>query len=157
MLQVSTGFKTLILGPYSFMDIFERGAIKVYAGFRPPTADGEEPAVSLGKITIGGNPWSPSASQYGLQFSQSGPYITKVPYHQWLFTVERSGIPTWGRLVGEADDDGLVSYTMPRIDFSITADPAEQTEMLLPQANVIVGQRVSVGSFLFTIPPVVSP
>lgn len=156
MLQVSTGFKALILGPHAFADIFQRGAIKVFDGFRPATADGPEPVSPLGLITADGGQWSaPGDTGNGLLFSLNGPYVYNRFGQRWLFNVTRSGIPLWGRLLASTADDGLLNYTAPRIDFSISADPEDHSEMLLLDGTVQVGEHVPVVSFFYTLPPLV--
>lgn len=157
MLQVSTGFKTKILGPHAFSDIFARGAIKVFDGFRPETADGPEPVSPLGLITLDGGQWSaPGDIGNGLLFAQNGPYIYNRFGDRLVFNVTRSGIPLWGRLLAADADTGLLSYTAARIDFSISADPEDHSEMLLLDGTVQVGERVPVSNFLYTLPPLVA-
>lgn len=160
MLQVSTGFKTMLLGPHAFTDIFARGAIKVFDSTQPATADAAEPISPLGYVTIEGNPWSaPSTLGNGLLFTQSGPYIYNRLGQIWIFNVTRSGIPRWARLLGPQADAGGVNYNVARMDFSVSADPSDQPVMLLPAGSTIVhaGDRIPLSTFFFTIPPLVNP
>lgn len=157
-LQVSSGFKDLILGPHAFVDIFARGAIKVFDSVQPATADAAEPISPLGIITLDGGAWSaPGDLGNGLLFSKSGPYVYNRLGRPWVFNVTRSGIPRWGRLLSAEADAGALSYSLARIDFSISAVPGDNPVMLLPNGDSVVqvGDRLPISSFFFTIPPLV--
>ena len=151
MLHVSTGFKKLILGPHSFTEIFDRGAILVYADGRPATADmSVVGATLLGRITVGGYDWAPPNTVFGLRFEQYGPYIVKHSADQWVLRVLASGTPTWARLVGAAPDGGVLSYDLPRADFDVGV------EMILPPSPLVEGTVATIDAFTYSIPPVVA-
>jgi hypothetical protein len=144
--QVSTGFKSRILGRDSFIDIFQGGVIALYSGARPPTAD-DGPAFNtlVGKVTGHG-------SGLGLWFIQAGAFIAKDPGQPWRFVAEFAREATWFRLMTQ-DDDGSFSYTYPRIDGSVGV--AGEFDMILPNTSMDVGDSYVLQQFLYTIPPIV--
>lgn len=153
-LQVSTGFKVAILGPSSFSDIFDFGAIHVYSGQQPATADDAVVGTLIGTVTTGGLPWSPQAHSSGIRLSQSGPYIVKFPWDNWLLQVAATGIASWARLVGKGEDNGVLSYDLPRIDMGVSDLVNDNPGLLIPSAALTQGQTVAISSFMYTIPPV---
>lgn len=156
-IQVSTGFKSLILGPHSFTDIFNRGAILVFEGPRPAYADMALPSEPLGMVTRGGLPWAPPATGAGLLFEQSGPYVANPTFDPWVLTVARPGVATWARLVGPDPDPGFVDYDLPRIDFDVGDDAQANPDWLIPNATLEPGQTIRLSNFLYTIPPLIPP
>lgn len=152
-LQVSTGFKTRILGSESFVDIFHLGAILVFDGARPPTADGPAPtAVAI--ITREGNAWAPPDTGFGLRLMQVGPYILKEGVGDWKLRAlaDTPGV-TWARLVGPVADNGVVNYDLPRIDFDVGLVGSVGNELLLPKLAFTMGEALTIGAFTYTIPP----
>ena len=153
MLQISNGFKTRILGSESFIDIFHRGAILLFDGARPPTADGPAPA-PVAMITQDGNAWAPPDIGFGLQFQHAGPYIFNVG--DWkLRASANTPLMKWARLVGPVADNGVVNYDLPRIDFDVGLIGTPGPELLLPKLAFTTGEALAVGAFTYTFPPVV--
>lgn len=152
-LQVSTGFKTRILGSESFADIFHLGAILLFEDDRPPTADGPAPA-PVAVITQDGNAWAPPDTGFGLRFAQIGPYILKGGGGGWKLraSADTPGV-TWARLVGPVADNGVVNYDLPRIDFDVGLVGASTAELLLPQLAFTMGEALTIGAFTYTFPP----
>lgn len=148
-LQVSTKFKELILGPYSFKEIFDGGCIKLFAEPQPATADLEDPGAVLAVVTLNGLEWSPSAN--GLIFAQSGPYIVKAIGGSWVLSGLGTGTAQCFRLISNAGDTGEASIDYPRIDGRVGTVNAE---MILPSTSITEGQSNELSGFFFTIPPV---
>lgn len=152
-LQVSTGFKTAILGDSAFEDIFNGGAIGVYTGVQPSSADNPVTGTRLGLVTLDGKPWT-STLQYGLRFVRNGPFAASRGGDTWLLVPALGGIAGYWRLFARPDDDGTLSYSRPRIDGAI-GDTSSTAEMRLADTSLSAGIAVPIRSFFYTIPPIV--
>jgi len=145
MLLVSTGFKSAILGPQAFEQIFKGGSIHVYGGARPSSADlSATESNRLGVIT--------RTVANGLNFARTGPFVIIPIGDWWQLQISGSGTATWFRLL-TASDSGLGSTTDPRIDGDIGI-PSAPSDMVLASNALTAGTAVSIDSFLFTIPPI---
>lgn len=152
-LQVSTGFKQLILGPSSFESIFNFGCIRIFDGAQPTTADGAEGPLLIGVVSLNGLPWDLTHLENGLSFSRSGPYVSKQAWQPWQLNVSVGGFTArWFRLIGPGGDDGSASFAFPRIDGAIAATGGE---MVLANLTPTAGTLVSIDAFLYTILPIV--
>lgn len=150
-LQVSNGFKTLILGPTAFETIFNGGLIRVFSGMQPASASAAETGTYLGTITSNG--YLPSMlPAAGLSYLRDGPYIGNSPAQTWLLNVEFAGTAGWFRAIGPAPDDGGVSYTLPRFDGGIAVDNSK--ELQLPSLTLATGEIVGPIQLFYTIPPI---
>ena len=105
----------------SIRDIFKDCVINVYTGTQP--SGGPDAAVAgtlLGQITEDGDTFVAAAFDNGLQFGVAADgIIDKATGQTWQLTGAAAGNAGWGRVVGNAADNGLASTTLPRIDFSI--------------------------------------
>lgn len=146
MLLVSTGFKSSILGPKGFVDLFNGGRIALFDTQRPSTPDAAPLGPPLGWIT------DAAVSGGGLQFILNGPYAIKRPGDRWSYLADFAGSVVWWRLVGPADD-GTASFAQPRLDgdIGVAVVPAELT---LTKLTFDAGETLDIDSFLYTIPPV---
>jgi hypothetical protein len=149
MLIVSTGFKIAILGPSSFLEIFNGGQIRVFAGSRPSNPNFAEPSLPIGTIN---RVLEPST---GLQFLQDNDYILSPPADPWALTVLEPGTAAWFRLVA-AGDTYADSQTAPRIDGDI-GTAANPNDMVLNVTTFTPNTVLSFSSFLYTIPPLITP
>lgn len=155
ILKESTGFRTAFLA--AFPTIFNGGAIFIYAGARPGTADQAAPSDPIGIVTHLGMAWNPVSTGYGLRFIQQGPYIVFDPTLSAQITATLGGSATWWRLVAPGDDGTEPSLTFPRVDGdvgdkSLPANPPES--LLLDDLSLIVGIAIPLTYFLYTIPPI---
>lgn len=144
MLLVSTGFKSAILGPQSFADIFNGGELRVFAGARPNSADKAQPSDPIGVVRRAG-------VNTGLAYIQEGAYIVASPGDLWLLNGLQPGTAAWFRLVA-AGDDGTDSFAQPRIDGDI-GTLAAPNDMTLASLTIAPNTAIPFSSFLFTIPP----
>lgn len=145
MLLTSTGFKTQIIGPQAFEQIFNGGSIHVYTGARLSSADAAAPESNrLGIVGLSG-------SNGALSFARVGAYAMIPAANWWQLAVEVSGTATWFRLLA-AGDGGDASTSAPRIDgdIGIASAPAE---MVLTSTTLTAGTAVSIDSFVFTLTP----
>lgn len=150
--QVSTKFKERILGPESFMDIFEQGRILIYSGVQPTTADHAVTGTLLAQITLQGEPWLAGGSAGGLVWEQAGVWVGKPSAAQWRFEGQDTGVAAWFRIVGSAVDGGGLSYSAPRIDGAV-GDTLE-TDFFLATLAITPSTSLEIQQFNFTLPPI---
>jgi hypothetical protein len=154
VLQVSTGFKQRILGPESFDQIFNGGAIAIYSGQRPDTADDPATGQLLGHFTTNGGAWGAGNLNNGLTWGRQGPFVIKPVTEIWRINPIATSQATWFRILGPQNDIGSLSFVLPRIDGDISSVP-QAAEMRLLNPVLQVGTTRSLDYFVFTIPPVV--
>jgi hypothetical protein len=153
-LQISSAVAQRFVAP--FADLFNGGTIFLYdGGTRPATADIAATAIPVAMITHLGLPWNPSFTPYGLRFTQLGRGVVFAPEITAQLSVLRppTGI-AWWRLVAPGDDGTDTNYDKPRIDgdVGLKSAPGGQ-ELLLDSVTPSIGTVVSVGYFLYAIPP----
>jgi hypothetical protein len=153
MLQVSTGFKSRILGPASFESIFNGGCIEIRSGGRPEFADDAAGGVLLGRFTVNGAAWSTSNTTNGINWFRVDSFVYKPEDEVWAINPIATGLATWFRIVGPRTDSGGFSVTAPRIDGDISSVP-QAAEMRLVNAVLQVGVLKTLDQFVYTIPPI---
>ena len=151
-LQVSTGYTARILGPISFEDIFNGGAIAIYTGEQPESANEAPTGTLLGYVSANGAPWTPGSAANGLSFVRSGQWAGKNPAQAWAITPGVAGTAGWFRLLTPGDAGGF-SFDLPRIDGAISADGLN-AELRLLNPVLAIGVAKSIDEFLYTIPPI---
>lgn len=151
-LRASSGYSSLILGPYAFEEIFHRGCIEVYTGTQPADGNAAPTGTLLGRITINGAAWSLGNVSQGLVFLRTGQYISKPLVAQWAMDVIATGNAGWWRLVSQHETGGP-SYELPRLDGAISATP-DTAEWTVPNTGMAAGSTVPIDSFTLTIPPI---
>lgn len=145
MFLVSSGFKSGILGPKGFADLFDGGRIGLFDGARPVSPDDAQPGPPLGWIV------APANTGTGLIFVQSGAYVIARPGDRWRFSADFPGTVTWWRLMAQ-NDDGQASFSAPRIDGDVGTSAAP-AELVLKQLSFDAGNTLDIDSFVYTIPP----
>lgn len=150
-ITVSTKFKELILGANSFASIFGGGRILLYSGTRPATADASAGGSPVARVTNAGLVWAP-ADVSGLQFEQSGAWISKSVAQDWKLVGLENSTFTWFRLYGGSElDTGADSLDYPRLDGD--ASDIASADFVLPSITVSTGQILSVQQFLYSLSP----
>lgn len=151
MLKESTGFRNAKLDTASVKTIFSNGVIAVYTGAQPATADAAATGTLLGYITLNGDPFTPGSPANGLNFAAAaaGGVLSKAAAENWRLKGSAAGTAGWGRLMGNALDDGSASTTLPRIDFSIGTSGAD---MNLSNTTIAVGSITTIDQFDYSIP-----
>lgn len=151
--RISTGYADLILGNSSFAGIFLNGAIEIYSGAQPASADDAATGTLLGRITRDGGAWSPGSPSNGLQFTKEGRYVSKNAAHSWTLVGVATGTAGWCRLRGNATDVGA-SSTMPRIDGAVgLIDTAGDYQLLLPTLSITTSSSIAITSWWYALPP----
>lgn len=153
-LQVSEGFKEAILGPRSFAQIFAGGAILVYSGLQPETANHAATGTLLAKITANGGEWAPGSPVNGLLFQQVGVWIRKEPTQLWQLTGAAAGVAGWFRLVENAGSGTGASHSHCRIDGRVSAVP-DNDALRLSSVAINVGLTLTIDHFYYTLPPII--
>jgi|GEM_PF-1518502 len=153
-LQVSTGLKKLFMAP--FVRAFSGGAIAVYGGARPATADVAAPTAPLAWITHNGYPWVPGSLGAGLGFLQDGPLVVNDPAQEWLCAPITAGTATWWRLFSASPAENFATnYDLARVDGDVgTIGTGSPAELQIHNTGLLVGQVVPVTYFLYTVPPI---
>lgn len=152
--NISNGFGR-ILGNESFADVFAYGAIEVRTGPAPATADDAATGTLLGRVTVGGGAWSAGSPGNGLLFQHTGgKFVTKDPAQRWFFQGIATGTAGWCRLVGNAPDDGLLSYIAPRMDgnVGIVASPID-TQLFLLSKDITDATSLEILQWYYAIQP----
>lgn len=152
--RTSTGFVAKILGPSAFEDIFKYGAINVYTGTQPDTADDPARGALIARITSDGGPWSHDSSAHGLRFERTGRFAMNASDQIWRLAGLASGQAGWWRLVANASDTGMYSVTLPRIDGAVglEADNSD-IQLVLPTLSLAVGVQIAITQWYYAIPP----
>lgn len=146
--RVSTGYKTLLLGPASWEAVFNGGQINLYSGGIPDDADmGADPDALLAVVKHG---------FAGLEFVRDRYVVFKLPQHQWEGEVIAPGELSWCRLIGPGDDPSQISFDAPRIDGRIqlaSETPQYGTVLMLdiPSYHVERAHIVRVSDFYFSL------
>lgn len=156
MLSASTGYKKKILGPHSWASIFQQGAIYIFGGTRPASADMAPGVPAIAVISNHGLPWTPTNLGAGLVFTLRDQFVLGDPTQDWklrpnAFAEETTA--SWWRLVAPFDT-GLASVTEARIDGDIGLKSAPNNqELLLDTTTLSPGEAISVSTFFYAIPP----
>jgi hypothetical protein len=158
-MEVSTGFKDLLLGPHAFVDIFNGGAIKIYANAQPAHPDlTDEGATVVATITANGGTWNfGNPLNNGLKFSKPpGPYVYKDPAQTWICTPTINLVAAWFRLYSpDPAESGGSSLTLARIDGTIQElTSMVAADMFMDDTDLMVGTSFVVNYFLYTILPI---
>ena len=146
MILVSSGFKSAILGPQSFAQIFNGGMLRLFAGTRPESADAAEPTTPIATVARSDNT--------GLVFALAGQFVIRQPNDVWLLTALAAQTPTWFRLTAPGDVYTSASLTAPRIDGDVGTESGPSDMTLSVTLPFTVPGTFPFDSFLFTIPPV---
>lgn len=125
------------------------GAIYVYSGSQPATADAAPTGTLLGIATVGAGSWTAVSNlTNGLDFAAAASGVmTKSVSETWQFVGIADGTAGWFRHVGGAAADSLAadsSATYPRIDGRISTSGAE---MILSNLSVVTGATTTIDSY----------
>lgn len=130
------------------------GAIYVYSGSQPATADAAPTGTLLGIATVGAGAWTAVSNlTNGLDFAAAASgVLTKSATETWQFVGIANGTAGWFRHVGGAVADSLsadATETYPRIDGRISTSGAE---MILSNLSIVVGATTTIDSYMIQWP-----
>ena len=96
------------------------GVIYLYSGTQPASADAAVTGTLIATVTVDSGAWTAGSPTNGLEFGTvADAEMDKAAAENWKFTCTTAGTIGWGRFVGNAADNGALSTTLPRIDFSV--------------------------------------
>lgn len=152
MVNLSTGLRAAMLGDIGLAQALEFGAINLYTGTQPATADDAVPpgVVLVGQITKDGGAWVAGSTANGLTLvgTSTVPYVDKES-GDWEGAAIAEGTIGWGRFVGNPTDAGAASVSLPRMDMSVGVAGAN---LNLANINCVVGTPLVITSFRYTLP-----
>lgn len=150
----STGFVERRNQGAAFASIFNNGAVNIYSGPQPESADAAPTGTLLARITRNGEGWAPGFPNGGLQFVASGRYITKMPDHVWYLSGIAAGTAGWFRLVANTEDPETYSLSAPRIDGAVSlVDAVGEFEMQMVDTLITPTTTVLVPHWWHGTPP----
>jgi hypothetical protein len=147
--RFSTGAWNAFLA--SVKTIYEFGAIQIYSGVQPLTADGAISGTLLGLVTVAGGSWTAGSHTNGLEFdAPSAGVLQKKTGQQWAFTGLADGTAGWFRFVPNTPSDGGgTSTTLIRLDGTIGQGTGE---MSLGNVLIETGSFNSIDAFAIRRP-----
>jgi len=152
MVNLSTGLRAAMLGNIGLAQALEYGAIHLYTGTQPATADDAVPpgVVRIGTITKDGAAWVAGSTVGGVNVvgTSTLAYVDKESA-DWEAEAEAEGTIGWFRFVGNAADAGAASVSLPRMDGSVGVAGAN---LNLANINCVVGTPLVITSFRYTLP-----
>lgn len=151
----STGFRTKILGTFTFESLFTGGAIEIYSGPQPENADMAPTGVLLARVTHDSRPWTPGAPANGLTFQRLGPGVTIGAGQPWGLLGLAAGTAGWCRLRSMTDPGGT-SVTHPRIDGVVgLRDDFGDFQLRFGSTAIVPDLTYPITSWWFLFPPIV--
>jgi len=153
-LRVSKAYVAKILGPYSFAEIFRYGALKVFTGAQPASANHAETGTMLGIVSANGGAWAHGDPANGIEFILQDSVVLSALLPALGVYPIAGGAAGWGRLVANEYDPGADSYDYPRIDFAIGV-PGSGREWIWDDVVLVEGVRKPLRTFFYTIPPLI--
>ena len=155
--QMSTGFRTAMIGPQALETILQDAVIHCYSGPQPANADAAVAGTLLGSITRDGGPFVPGSPTNGLRFNRTGISLLNRTDQQWRFTGIATGTIGWCRLCANAPDDGLASAVAIRMDGAAgLPDSTGDVQFRFASLAVTGTTVIDVPGFMLAFPPLPS-
>lgn len=149
-LNFSTGVRQGMANTTGFKEMFAKGALYLYSGPQPATADAAVTGTLLGIVTHNNVTFVPGGGADGLNFDTPVLGVIGKPSGEtWRTTCTAAGTVGWARLVANATDSFGVSTTLQRVDMSVATTGAD---LNLPSVVVIVGTPITIDVFNITFP-----
>lgn len=151
--RLSTGLRNALLGGANgFKGALADGKIRIFSGSQPVNANNAEQGTLLLEITVDGGAFTHGSPTNGLEFgTPSAGSIAKATGEVWRGTAVAAGTAAWGRFVGNATDDGGLSATLPRLDFTVGLS-GSGADAILSAITMAVGQPITCDVFTMTMP-----
>jgi hypothetical protein len=151
MLKMSTKLKNSMLE--AIRTQLATGAIYIYTGSQPATADAAPTGTLLGIATVGAGSWTAVSNlTNGLDFAAaSAGAMTKSLSETWQFVGIADGTAGWFRHVSGVAADSLTTDTnvYPRIDGRISTSGAE---MGMSNLSVVTGATSTIDTYSIAFP-----
>lgn len=151
MLKMSTKLKNSMLE--AIRTQLATGAIYIYSGSQPATADAAPTGTLLGIATVGAGSWTAVSNlTNGLDFAAaSAGTLTKSGSETWQFVGIADGTAGWFRHVSGVAADSLTTDTnvYPRIDGRISTSGAE---MSLSNLSIVTGATTTIDAYSIAFP-----
>lgn len=149
-LNFSTGVRQGMANATGLKTMFAKGALYLYSGPQPATADAAVTGTLLGIVTHNDVTFVPGGAADGLNFDTPVlGVLSKAAAENWRTTCDVAGTIGWARLVANAVDSFGSSTTLQRIDMSVATTGAD---LNLPSVVVIVGTPITIDVFAITLP-----
>jgi hypothetical protein len=149
MLLISTGLKAAFLA--SFPTQFNGGAIYIYSGTQPASAQAAPTGTLLAVVSKNGLAWTLGSATNGLQFeATNGGFVVPAVATPFVLKGVADGVAGWARLICK-DDTLAVSSTLPRVDCAVNSP--DGMELILSNTTITTGVERSVDYWLYGIPP----
>lgn len=134
----------------SLKDTFKDGALLIYSGSQPASADTAVSGTLLLRITESAGAFVAGAFDNGLQFgAAASAAIAKATAQAWQGLGLVAGTAGWFRLVGNATDAGALSTTLPRIDGNVGTSGAD---LQMSTTTITVGATYTIDTFTLNLP-----
>lgn len=149
-MNISTGLIHQILnsirGAVATTYSLEHGAIYVYSGSMPASADDAATGTLLGIASVGAGAFVHGNATNGLDLdAPASCLLTKAAAETWQFVGLANGTIGYVRHCGNPADAQGASTTLPRIDFRASTAGAEVTVSTL---NVVIGATATIDSYV---------
>ena len=141
-LQVSTGLRNKMLDTGSLKASIALGAIKIYTGAPPATADAAVTGTLLSTITV-------SAGATGLSLGTAASGSIPKAVEVWSGVNAASGTAGYFRYVVLATDDGTLSTTQPRLQGTCGTSGAD---LNMSSVNLTAAATQTVDAGSITLP-----
>ena len=136
----------------SLRDVLKDGVIEIRTLSQPDSADDAEVGTLLGTITLDGGSFSAGSFTNGLEFDDAASAtMTKPSVSEWKFTAVATGTAGHFRHIGNAEDTGAESTTLPRMDGSIGLSGSGR-DMTMTTTSIESGKTYTVDTYSLVMP-----
>lgn len=144
MIQLSPGLIANLLGQHGLARMLEYGVIDLYGGVAPAQAQDAPTCPLLGRITVGGLPFTEGSTTNGLTLNRSDP-VALQDTGDWVLTGVRCGEATWWRWRWSLADPNTADPYYPRMDGLVGES------LFLPSAMIRADEQVPINRFYLTL------
>lgn len=140
----------ILVDSASLRSIFKDGAIKIYSGGQPASADAAVTGTLLAILTLSGGVFVAGAHANGLEFGLASAGVLAKDSGIWSGTGLVLGIAGYYRFYANPTDPGTLDsgFIYPRIDGAIGTSGAQ---IIASSTNIAVGASVGLSSYSITM------
>ena len=133
-------------------DVLKDGVIEIRTLSQPDSADDAEVGTLLGTITLSGGAFTPGSFTNGLEFDDAdSAAMAKPSALEWKFTAVATGTAGHFRHLGNAEDTGADSTTLPRMDGSVGLSGSGK-DMTMTTTSIESGKTYTVDTYSLVMP-----